>query len=110
MQIAFLAIARDETPEWTAIQQTATAVGGDAILLTPDATDVNQLVNAIANRPVAVSVDGESVRWADAGWYLVPLLALCSLVSFRRTKQQVPGRNIPGPTEPTPTSLGEDSQ
>lgn len=86
----FLAIAREETPELDAIQQVAKQLGGTVSLMTADDADIQTLLNQTAKAPVMVSAAGEGTRWAEAGWWLVPLLALISLASFQRveTKQE----------------------
>lgn len=85
--VHFLAIARADTPEFDAIQQVANTLGADVTLMTPDLADVQSLVKSTAKVPVAVAAAGEGTRWAEAGWWLVPLLALFSLASFRRVEQ-----------------------
>ena len=54
--------------------------------ITPDDEDVQTLVRRTARAPVAVAAAGEEVRWAEAGWWLTPLLALFSLATFRRAR------------------------
>ena len=59
-------------------------VGASLTQLTPDSADVLSLVRRTAKAPVAVAAAAEGTRWAEAGWWLVPLLALFSLATFRR--------------------------
>ena len=87
LPVYFLAVARADTPEFEAIQQVAKTLGGDVTLMSPDLADVQSLVKSTARAPVAVSATGEGTRWAEAGWSLIPLLALFSLASFRRVQQ-----------------------
>ncbi len=89
--IHFLAVARAETPEVTAIQRAATELSADVQLMTPDLEDVRSLVRRTATAPVAVGVAGEGVRWAEAGWWLVPLITLLSLTTFRREQPLTTG-------------------
>ena len=53
-------------------------------MMTPNDEDVQSLVKLTATAPVAVAAAGDGTRWAEAGWWLVPLLALLSLTTFRR--------------------------
>ena len=85
LPVHFLAVARDETPEWQALQRAADDVDGDATLMTPDTTDIHSLVTATARAPVSVAAAGQGTHWAESGWWLVPLLVLLSLAGFRRT-------------------------
>ncbi len=82
--IYFLAIARTDTPELDAINRAASALNGRVTTMTPDSEDVQTLVKQTATAPVAVAAAGEGTRWAEAGWWLVPLLTFLSLTSFRR--------------------------
>ena len=90
LPIYFLAVARGDTPEYNAIQQVATTLSADVTKITPDRQDVRQLVRRAANVPVAVKAASVGVRWAEAGWYIVPLLALVALNSFRRIENLDP--------------------
>jgi Ca-activated chloride channel family protein len=82
--IHFLALARPDTPEWDALKGAAASLGASLTRLTPDSADVLSLVRRTAQAPVAVKAGGEGTRWEEAGWWLVPLLALLALVPFRR--------------------------
>jgi Ca-activated chloride channel family protein len=86
LPVHFLAVARPDTPEWDGLNTTATALGASITRLTPDTADVLSLVRRTANAPVAVAMAAEGTRWAEAGWWLVPLLALFSLTTFRRAR------------------------
>jgi Ca-activated chloride channel family protein len=82
--VHFLAVARGDTPEWDTLSGAAAALGASITQLTPDSADVLSLVRRTAKAPVAVTAAAEGTRWAEAGWWLVPLLALFSLATFRR--------------------------
>ena len=81
--VHFLAVARPDTPEWDGLRSTAAALGASLTRLTPDAADVLSLVRRTAQAPVMVKTAGEG-SWEEAGWWLVPLLALLALAPFRR--------------------------
>jgi len=82
--IHFLAIARPETPETDAIQAAASVLNATVTLMTADSADIESLVKKTANAPPSIAAAGEETRWAEAGWWLLPILALLSLVGFRR--------------------------
>ncbi|MBM4090800.1 MAG: VWA domain-containing protein [Planctomycetes bacterium] len=84
--VHFLAVARADTPEWDTLHRAAAALGASITQLTPDSADVLSLVRRTAKAPVAVAAAAEGTRWAEAGWWLVPLLALLSLATFRRVR------------------------
>ena len=82
--VHFLAVARPNTPEWDSLKSASAALGASITRLTPDSADVLSLVRRTAKVPVAVQTAGEGTRWEEAGWWLVPLLALFALAPFRR--------------------------
>lgn len=88
LPVYFLAVARADTPEYDAIQRAASTLGADTVLMTPDSQDVSSLARSAGKAPVAVGVSGEGTRWAEAGWWLVPFLAMFSLISFRRVRNE----------------------
>ncbi|TWT81380.1 hypothetical protein CA13_28320 [Planctomycetes bacterium CA13] len=88
LPIYCLAIARLDTPELDALQQAADALGATLTPMTPDNQDVERLVRSTAQMAVSPGADGEGTRWAEAGWWLVPILALFSLLSFRRVEHR----------------------
>jgi Ca-activated chloride channel family protein len=90
LPVYFLAIARADTPEYDAIRRVASPLKADVTLMTPDTEDVCSLAKSAGKAPVAVGAAGEGTRWAEAGWWLVPLLALLSLISFRRVRNLEP--------------------
>lgn len=54
------------------------------IATTPDGTDVAAVVRRLDSGDAAASAAGEGEHWREAGYWLVPLLALLSLLWFRR--------------------------
>jgi len=82
--VHFLAVARTDTPEWDSLKDAATALRASITQMTPDSTDILNLVRLTAKTPVAIAAADEGSHWAEAGWWLVPLLALLSLLTFRR--------------------------
>lgn len=65
------------------INSAADALGARINKITPDDQDVTAIVKAAA-RSNAVGLHGQSDRWQEAGFWLVPMLTLCVLAQFRR--------------------------
>ena len=92
--VFFLAVARADTPEAEAVQRAASTLKADVALMTPDSQDVAWLARNAGKAPVAIAVAGQGTRWAEAGWWLVPVLALLALTSFRRVRNLEPTEAI----------------
>lgn len=86
--VFFLAIAREQTPELQDISLAATALNAPVEIMTADSADIESLIRKCARTPVSITSAGEGVRWEEAGWWLVPILALLSLAGFRREHEQ----------------------
>lgn len=86
VSVRFLAVASRGTPELDALERAASALDADLTLLAPDESDVDSLVRATAHAPVAVGASGARARWAEDGWWLVPIVAILVLGSFRRER------------------------
>lgn len=93
VSVHLLAVGRADTPEWDSLQSAASALGTDVTPMTPDSADVRLLVRSTAKAPVAVGDTSEGIRWAEAGWWLVPLTAFLTLLDFRRTRNSTPREN-----------------
>jgi Ca-activated chloride channel family protein len=83
--VYFLAVARKDTPEIDSIRRAAEATEAEVTLMTADSVDVDSLVRQTARAKVSSGAD-DGTRWAESGWWLVPLLALFSLATFRRVR------------------------
>ncbi len=79
-----LAIARPNTPEASDLARAANALRAKLTMLTPDGQDISTVVRQVSSAPRSVSVEGASARWAESGWWLTPLIAILTLLSFRR--------------------------
>ncbi len=66
-----------------AMAQAARAAGGELTVVTVDDQDVDQ-INRRIKRSLARAPAGEGARWRDAGYVLLPLLVLLTLLAFRR--------------------------
>lgn len=58
--------------------------GASIITTTPDQVDVEAVLRRLDSGDAAASVAGEGQHWREAGYWLVPLLALLTLLWFRR--------------------------
>ncbi len=62
----------------------ASALDGKLTLLTADKSDVEQVVQRAETSHLNVSEPGQSERWKDGGYLLVPFIALVMLFWFRK--------------------------
>jgi len=85
--IQLLAVAREDTPELDNIREAASLLSASVVVMTPDSDDVLDIAKSASGSPRAINAAAEGVRWAEAGWWLVPVLAAMSLVGFRRETQ-----------------------
>jgi Ca-activated chloride channel family protein len=86
--IQVLAVTAPGAPV-ASLEPVARSLGADLLAMTTDDADIGRIVRKAARPPVARDAEG-SERWQDAGYYLVPALALFALIPFRRetrTKQ-----------------------
>jgi Ca-activated chloride channel homolog len=77
--VTILAVASDG-PEFDSLAGAAAALGADLVRVTPDDADVKRLAG---NTRFSIAADGTGERWRDAGYWLVPALAVISLFWFR---------------------------
>jgi Ca-activated chloride channel family protein len=68
----------------TGLAEAAKALGGAVIASTPDQSDVTAIVRRLDRGDNAAGVAGEGEHWREAGYWLVPALALLVLLWFRR--------------------------
>ena len=77
-------MARSDTPELAAINQAAGDLRADVVRMTADSDDIQKLAKTTARHPISVDAPGTGTRWDEAGWWIVPVLAILSLTTFRR--------------------------
>ena len=90
LPIHFLAIARADTPEYDAVRKAASTLRADTTLMTADDDDVRSIVRRTAKAPVMIGAVDAGTRWAESGWWVVPVLALISLTTFRQVRNLGP--------------------
>jgi Ca-activated chloride channel family protein len=81
--VSFLAVDSPDSPERDSLRAAAKVLDATVQPLTADDEDVQALIKAAARAPVA-KAGGASDRWQEAGWGLVPIIALIFVGSFRR--------------------------
>lgn len=81
--MTILALVPAETGA-TGFDQAARALGATVVSTTPDQADVTAIVRRLDSSDAAASVAGDGQHWREAGYWLVPLLALLTLLWFRR--------------------------
>jgi Ca-activated chloride channel family protein len=68
----------------TGLTEAAKTLGGTVVATTPDQSDVAVVVRRLDGGDNAPGVAGEGEHWREAGYWLVPALALLVLLWFRR--------------------------
>ena len=69
-------------PERDALAKMAAVVGAQVLAITPDDADVRDLARAAML--AGATLGGQGDHWQDAGYWLVPLVALLCTLWFRR--------------------------
>ena len=68
-------------PELDLLEKMAATVGAGVLPITPDDADVRDLARAA--KFVSSTVSGQGDHWQDAGYWLIPLIALLATLWFR---------------------------
>jgi Ca-activated chloride channel family protein len=68
-------------PDLDPLGKMAAAVSAPVLAITPDDADVRDLARAA--KFVSTTVSGQGDHWQDAGYWLIPLIALLSALWFR---------------------------
>lgn len=84
MPTQFLALQALNATVDVGLQSAAGELGATVVDLTVDDADVSRLASRAASSIKTVSTSGETTRWLDAGYYLLPLLAFITLLWSRR--------------------------
>ena len=70
--------------EAAGLTEAAKTLGGTVVPTTPDQADVAAIVRRLDRGDNAAGIAGEGDHWREAGYWLVPILALLALPWFRR--------------------------
>ncbi len=84
LPVQFLSVQSQGAPVDNGLQSAATRLNAPVAELTVDQTDVERVARRAQSRLIAVSATNEGTRWQDAGYALLPLLALFALMWSRR--------------------------
>ena len=87
--IQFLQIQSHDAPRDDSFREAAKILRAGVETLAVDDEDVSAVVRWAANAPVAQSGD-QGDRWEESGYWLLPLLGLILLGSFRREQNEAP--------------------
>ena len=88
--VQFIAINAPESSQNDSLRAAAKALRADVEQIDVEGKDIAAIVRHAANAPVAKSGQ-QGERWQEAGYWLLPLVGLVVLVSFRReTSEEVP--------------------
>ncbi len=84
--VQFLAILSPDSDTDKTLQAAARTLKASVETLSVEDSDVASIVRRTANAPVALSGEGGE-RWEEAGYWLLPLVFLLFLTTFRRESQ-----------------------
>jgi Ca-activated chloride channel family protein len=87
MPVQFLAINTENSSQDEALRTAARILDATVQPLDVEGGDISAIVRRAAKTPVAQSGE-QGERWQEAGYWLLPLLALLVLASFRRESTQ----------------------
>ena len=84
LSVQFLAVQSQSAAVDTGLQGVASKLNAPVAELTVDPTDVERVARRAQSKLKSVLATDESTRWQDAGYALLPLVALLSLMWSRR--------------------------
>lgn len=92
--VQILNVAPDGSPDASSMDAAAESLSARIIPLTPDDEDVRTLVRRAARSPQTVASADKGTHWAESGWWLVPVVALLTLIGIRRTVAVLPEERL----------------
>jgi hypothetical protein len=84
LAVQFLSVQSPATLTDNGLQSAATILKAPVVKLTIDQADVQRVTRRAQSRIKAVIATNDKTRWQDAGYALLPLLALFALMWSRR--------------------------
>jgi len=84
LPVQFLAVSPPNAPIDSGLQQAARAMNATITQLTIDQSDVERIARTAQTEFRAAPIDEGGDKWKDAGYYLVPLIALVALAWSRK--------------------------
>ncbi len=85
--VQFLAINAPESSQSDSLRAAAKTLGADVEQIDVEGKDIAAIVRHAASAPIAKSGQ-QGERWQEAGYWLVPLIGLIVLASFRREESE----------------------
>ena len=85
--VQFLAINAPESSQSDSLRAAAKTLGADVEQIDVEGKDITAIVRHAASAPIAKSGQ-QGERWQEAGYWLVPLIGLIVLASFRREESE----------------------
>lgn len=86
LPVQFLAISTPDSSQDASLRAAAKALKAGVAALAPDGTDIAAIVRE-ASRPPVTKAGEQGALWQEAGYWLLPLIALLFLTTFRRETQ-----------------------
>ena len=86
--VLVLGVVRPESSELDRLRRAARSLRAKVRPISAGSEDVSWLTRTVARGPVSFREDDGGVAWAESGWWLVPVVALLSLASFRRRESR----------------------
>lgn len=84
LPVQFLALQSPSAPVDNGLQRAATTLNASVVKLTVDQTDVERVARRAESDIKAATDAFGGERWYDAGYTMLPLIALCALMWFRK--------------------------
>ncbi len=85
--VRFWSLAPPQSLELTSMEKAAQTLGGELIPVTVGDADTEAIV-AVAGRQLSGTQEGDQGRWQEAGYWLLPWIALLVAFSFRKEASQ----------------------
>jgi Ca-activated chloride channel family protein len=86
--VQVLAIATENDPlyplDQSGMEKAARSLGGTLALVTPDDQDITAIADRVEKAMVTTALEDGGQRWKDAGYWVVPVVAVLCLAWFRR--------------------------
>ncbi|TWT73121.1 vWA domain-containing protein [Allorhodopirellula solitaria] len=92
--VQVLSVVPPESIDASSMETAASALNARVTAITPDDADVRALVRRAARAPQSVAAADKGTRWAESGWWLIPILAILTLIRFRRTISTLPKERL----------------
>lgn len=82
--LQFLSMLPPSAAVDSGLQQSADLLGADLVKMSIDPSDVERVAKNGKRKFTAASLDGQGTKWQDSGYLLLPLIAVFTLLWFRK--------------------------